>query len=193
MEEQITRAGEAELGPGMLGCDREVFAQVWDRVAPGGSSTVEVAPKAQVEPAATAEPVSLGEDDREGRRLQELTRRALSDASIYRELTRRSRRARLELNELAGRKTRQAKRLSAAYFLMTGVRYWPRETTPVNPPESFFPILRQQFLAEGEQAKALRQAAQEAEEPMLGELYLSLAEEADELVYTIRLIVERET
>lgn len=193
MEEQITRASEAELGPGMLGCDREVFAQVWGRVAPGGSSTVEVAPKAPAEPSAPAEPVSLGEDDREGRRLQELTRRALSDASIYRELTRRSRRARLELNELAGRKTRQAKRLSAAYFLMTGVRYWPRETTPVNPPESFFPVLRQQFLAEGEQAKALRQAAQGAEEPMLGELYLSLAEEADELVYTIRLIVERET
>lgn len=193
MEERITLGGEAELGPGMLGCDREVFAQVWGRVAPGGSAAVEVAPKAQAEPSTPAEPVSLGEDDREGRRLQELTRRALSDASVYRELTRRSRRARLELNELAGRKTRQAKRLSAAYFLMTGVRYWPRETTPANPPESFFPVLRQQFLAEGEQARALRQAAQEVEEPMLGELYLSLAEEADELVYTIRLIVERET
>lgn len=194
MEEQIARAGEAELGPGMLGCDREVFAQVWGRVAPGGDSPVEVAPQPPEQtPQAAQGPVSLGEDHPEGGRLQELTRRALSDASVYQELTRRSRRARLELNELAGRKTRQAKRLSAAYFLMTGVRYWPRETTPVNPPESFFPVLRQQFLAEGEQAKALRQAAQGVEEPMLRELYLSLAEEADEVVYTLRLIVERET
>lgn len=191
MEEQIAR--EAELGPGMLGCDREVFAQVWGRVAPGGDSPVEVTPQTPAQPPAPAEPVSLGEDDPEGRQLQELTRRALSDASIYRELTRRSRRARMELNELSGRKTRQAKRLSAAYFLMTGVRYWPRETTPVNPPESFFPVLRQQFLAEGQQAKTLRQAAQGAGEPMLRELYLSLAEEADEVAYTLRLIVERET
>lgn len=193
MEEQIARSGETELGPGMLGCDREVFSRVWDRVAPVGGGAVEVAPKAQGERSAPTEPVSLGEDHPEGGRLQELTRRALSDASVYRELTRRSRRARMELTELAGRKTRQAKRLSAAYFLMTGVRYWPRETTPVNPPESFFPVLRQQFLAEGEQAKALRQAAQGAEEPMLRELYLSLAEEADEVGYTLRLIVERET
>lgn len=192
MEEQITRA--SELGPGMLGCDREVFAQVWDRVAPGGAGPVEVAPRAEAPARGAAQgPVSLGEDDQEGGRLQELIRRALSDASVYQELTRRSRRARMELQELAGRKTRQAKRLSAAYFLMTGVRYWPRETTPVNPPESFFPVLRQQFLAEGQQAGELRRDAQGAEEPMLRELYLSLAEEADEVVYTIRLIVERET
>lgn len=192
MEEQITREGE--LGPGMLGCDREVFAQVWGRVAPGGNGPVEVAPARETPAEETAQgPVLLGEGDEEGRRLQELVRRALSDASVYQELTRRSRRARMELHELAGRKTRQAKRLSAAYFLMTGVRYWPRETTPVNPPESFFPVLRQQFLAEGRQAGELRRDAQRVEDPWLRELYLSLAEEGDEVVYTLRLIVERET
>lgn len=197
MEKQVTAAPQSALGPGMLGCDREVFAQIWGRVDPGGSGPVEVAPAPADAPgpeeADAQGPVCLGQEDMEGQRLQELIRSALSDASIYQGLTRRSRRARQELSELARHKTRQAKRLSAAYFLMTGVRYWPQETTPVNPPESFFPVLRQQFLAERRRREALGALAKETADPSLRELYLSLAEEAGELVYTIRLIVERET
>lgn len=197
MEQQVTPRMDAAPGPGMLGCDREVFAQIWSRVDPDAQGPVEVAlaPAALAEPDTAGEqgPVCLGQDDAEGQRLQELIRQALSDASIYQGLTRRSRRARQELLDLARQKTRQAKRLSAAYFLMTGVRYWPQETTPVNPPESFFPVLRQQFLSEGRQREALNVAAQKAQDPCLRELYLSLAEEAGESTRAIRLIVERET
>lgn len=204
MEAQKPREGESVLGPGMLGCDREVFAQVWSRVAPGENSPVEVAAAAPEAPRAAEAPlksgplavqgpVSLGEDDQEGRRLQELIRAALADAATYQRLTQRSRRARQELQELARRKTRQAKRLSAAYFLLTGVRYWPQGAVPAEPPESFFPVLRQQFLSEGRRREALNAACDEVADPFLKELYLSLSEEAAELGYTIRLIVERET
>lgn len=185
---------EPELG--MLGCDREVFAQVWSRVAPNGGGMVEpvaAATAAPVPPVAAAAPESPGGDDVEGKRLQSLTMACLEEAAVYQELLRRSRRARGELTELARRKLRQGKRLSAAYFLMTGVRYWPQGAVTTPPPQSFFPVLRQCFLTEGRMAEELERVSRETKDPGLAELYRSLAEEARELTHVIRLIVERET
>lgn len=185
---------------GLLGCDREVFAQVWGRVAPGDSSIVEpVAPAERAPEAATAQPpmeqapVEMGEQDMTGRQLQELVLGLLTDASVYRDLARRTRRSVSDLQELHGQKLRQAKRASAAYFLLAGVRYWPREATPVNPPEGFFPALRERFLAEGRLARRLDGLAGESQEPELRELYTTLAQDTRDMARVIRLIVERET
>lgn len=193
MEERDARAVP---DAGLLGCDREVFAQVWGRVAPGGGSPVEpVAPARTQPPAApaTQAPVEMGEQDGTGRQLQGLVLGLLTDASVYRDLARRTRRSMGELQELHGQKTRQAKRVSAAYFLLTGVRYWPREATPVNPPEGFFPALRERFLAEGRLARELDDLAGACQEEDLTELYTALAQDTRDMARTIRLIVERET
>lgn len=170
---------------GMLGCDREVFARVWSRVSPEGNGLVEpTPPEAAVEPEA---------DSPAGRQLQRLTLNCLEEAATYRQLLRRSRRARGELTQLAGQKLRQAKRLSAAYFLMTGVRYWPQETVRPEPVQSFFSTLRQRFLAEGRMAAELEGLSRETGDAGLAALYRALAEEARELELMIRLIVEKET
>lgn len=180
MEEQTRKP---ELG--MLGCDREVFAQVWSRVAPGGGS--------MVEPVAPAPPALETMEDVEGKRLQSLTLDCLEEAAVYQELLGRSRRARGELAGLARRKVRQAKRLSAAYFLMTGVRYWPQGAVATPPRQSFFPVLRQRFLTEGRMAREMERLGRETKDPGLAELYRSLADEARELTGVIRAVVERET
>lgn len=174
-------------------CDPEVFAQVWSRVAPGGDCPVVPTAPAPEPQAAPAEPAVVPQEDPQGRQLQALILECLNEAAVYQGLTRRSRRSRQELLDLAGRKTRQARRLSAAYFLLSGVRYWPQSATAPEPPESFFPVLRQQFLAERDRANAWKALGEAAGDADLQELYLTLAQEAQELAYTLRLIVERET
>ncbi len=162
--------------------DRETFAQVWSRVSPKGEGPVEVIPR------------SDGPDEDAGaRQLQELVWTMLTDASVYRDLARRTRRSVAAVTALARLKTAQARRLGAAYFHMTGVRYCPAGATPVNPPEGFFPALRERFLAEGRLAGQLEALSAQASDPDLRELYRDLAQETRELTRTIRRIVERET
>ncbi len=162
--------------------DRETFAQVWSRVSPKGDGPVEVIPPAG------------GPDEGAGAgQLQALILTMLTDASVYRDLARRTRRSVAAVTGLGRLKTAQARRLGAAYFLMTGVRYWPAGATPVNPPEGFFPALRERFLAEGRLAGTLEALAAQGHSPDLRELYRDLAQETRELTRTIRRIVERET
>ncbi len=163
--------------------DRETFAHVWSRVSPRGEGPVEVIPRSD-RPEAGPE---------SARQLQELVLTMLTDASVYRDLARRTRRSVAAVTGLGRLKTAQAKRLGAAYFLMTGVRYWPAGVTPVNPPEGFFPALRERFLSEGRLAGTLEALADQAADPDLRELYRDLAQETRELTRTIRMIVERET
>ncbi len=163
--------------------DRETFTQVWSRVSPTGEGPVEVIPPADGPEA----------DAGNARQLQELVLTMLTDASVYRDLARRTRRSVAAVTGLGRLKTAQARRLGAAYFLMTGVRYWPAGATPVNPPEGFFPALRERFLAEGRLAGTLEALSAQTPDPDLRELYQDLARETRELTRTIRRIVERET
>lgn len=174
-------------------CDPAVFAQVWSRVAPGEDCPVEPTVPMPLPRPSAPEPAVVPQEDPRAHQLQALVLECLHDAATYRALTRRSRRSRQELADLAGWKTRQARRLSAAYFLLSGVRYWPQSATAPEPPESFFPVLRQQFLAERHRSSAWRELGEAEPDPDLQELYLTLAQEAGDLAHTLRLIVERET
>ena len=177
---------------GLMGLDGEVFSQVWGRVAPNGSGVIEPvvpAPAPVLERPAETPPA----EGQEGRQLQELVLGCLTDGSVYRDLAKRTHRSVNDLQELYRQKLRQAKRLSAAYFLLTGVRYWPREVTPVNPPEGFFPALRERYLAEGRLATRLADMAGASGDGTLGELYTDLAQDTRDMVRAIRAIVERET
>ena len=201
MEERDTRPAP---DAGLLGCDREIFAQVWSRVDPAQGGMVEPLAPAENTPGVAAAPPApeapaqppvetVGEEDETGRQLQALVLGVLTAGSVYRDLARRTRRSVGELQELHQQKLRQAKRLSAAYFLLTGVRYWPREATPVNPPEGFFPALRERFLAEGRRCAELEALAGACREEDLTELYNGLAQETRDITRAIRYIVERET
>lgn len=203
-----------ELDP--AGCDGELFAQVWRRVAPGegcpievvGAATPVLSPEQEIAPPEAPScpvtgpgqppetgicPVCFGGGGREASQLQELVRECLAGRAAYGAAARRDSRQRTELAALARKKLRQAKRLSAACFLMTGVRYWPAGDLPPTRPMDFFALLRERFLAEQRLAVRLTELGQRAGDTCLRELYLSLAEETMELVHSIRLTVERET
>lgn len=209
--------------PGMYGCDREVFAQIWRRVAPGESCPIELSGAAEPavpQPVSAPEPMGeapapeapscpvtgtgeppaeetcpacFGGGDGEATRLQELIRECLTGMAAYRSAARRGSRQRAELTAMGQKKTRHAKRLSAACFLMTGVRYWPAGNLPVSRPTDFFALLRERFMAEQRLYARLTALGEDAQDQCLRELYLTLAEETMELVHSIRLMVERET
>lgn len=194
--------------PGLYGCDREVFAQIWKRVAPGENCPVELsgetppalpapeAPSCPITRDAPPEqeilPVCFGGGEEEAKNLQGLIRECLTGMWAYRAAARQGRRT-AELMSMSQRKGRQAKRLSAACFLMTGVRYWPEKDVPRGRPMDFFALLRERFLAEQRLYVRLGQLGRDCRDDCLRELYLALGEESMELVHTIRLLVERET
>lgn len=160
--------------------DRETFAQVWSRVDTQGTGPVE--------------PVSIPEPQEQpqpGLALQELVAECLAGAERYRALARRARRSGTELTALHGQKTAQAKRLSAAYFLRSGVRYWPRPNAPQGQEQSFFAALREQYLTEGRLCQRLEELARTAAED-LSELYAQLAAETAQLARQVQRAVERE-
>ena len=82
------------------------------------------------------------------------------------------------------------KRLSAAYFLITGKRYAPK-CPDVKLPSSLPLALRQQFLWEQQWEQRNSQAAQATADPCLKELYLELAQEGALHAGTIRSILEQ--
>ncbi len=134
---------------GMLGCDREVFARVWGRVAPGSGEgcPIEVLP-----PTGTA--------------------------------------AR-SLSSMAADERRHAKRLSAAFFLISGVRFLP-ETQPISRPIcGLMGSLRERFWEEQHGAAAYLASAEEAADPCLAALYRELAAEEGAHADLLRAMVER--
>lgn len=140
----------------------------------------------------------------DSRALAALVAEMVAAAAEYGAMARRGRGQTLA-NGLQGaerRKTRQGKRLAAAYFLMTGVRYWPekeeqgrlaRESSHYfGANEPMLAFLRRRFLAEERLAETLKALGQKAFDPCLRELYLSLAEETEELAAGLRGMVEGE-
>lgn len=160
--------------------DRETFAQVWSRVDAQGTGPVEPVPIPESGGRAQPQP---------GLALQELVAECLAGAEAYRALARRARRSGAELSALRDQKTAQAKRLSAAYFLRSGVRYWPKPA--MSEGQSFFAALRERHLAEGQLCQRLEELAQTASEE-LAELYAQLARETAAMARQVQRAVERE-
>lgn len=123
--------------------------------------------------------------------LQELIRRELADCREYQTLARRAggSPARV-LTVLAGEKKHRAKRLSAAYFLISGVRYWP-EQEKCPPVTSYLGTLRRRFAQEQATMAAYLTGAEGTADPCLRQLFWELAEEGWDQACRIRLLVEQ--
>ncbi len=160
---------------GLLGCDREMFAQVWRRVSPGAGCPVEAIP-------VTLPPASPGKT------LRGLVDAHLWDAQVYAALARQAPRARQSLTALARKKTAGARRLSGAYFLESGVKYRPQVGPPAQ--EGYFPALRRQFFRDKTLMEQLSALAQGSEDQDLEALYQSLWQDAQEAMRVIRELVE---
>lgn len=166
---------------GLPGYDREVFARVWRRVSPGAGCPVEPAPL-------TLPPPPPDFCEGLGKTLRGLVDGCLADAAAYAALARRNGRGRQRLAGLSQKKTAAARRLSGAYFLESGVRYWPRPAASGQ--EGYFPLLRRQFFRERDLAEELSALAQGTGDVSLEGLYQSLWEDAQEAMKAIRELAE---
>ena len=127
-------------------------------------------------------------------RLRRQVMEALEGWQFYRHLARRTRGtdARV-LNSMAGELHRHARKLSAAYFLLTGLRYWPSEllSTPAIP--SYWGALRTRHQAEQRQEMAYRVAADDWDDPDLLEVYKELIEACQQRCRQLRTLLEQDT
>ena len=126
-------------------------------------------------------------------RLRSQVMEALEGWQFYRHLARRARAgdARV-LNSMAGEMHRNARKLSAAYFLLTGLRYWPSEllSTPAIP--SYWGALRARHQAEQRQETAYRIAADDWDDSDMRELYAELIEAAQRRSRQLRGLLEQD-
>ena len=131
---------------------------------------------------------SGGETDRG--KLQEMIGWELAAWRHYQALARRGGQGGRTLAALAESCRRRAKRLSAALFLISGVRFWPAEQTSVPVPRSYFAALREHFLAEQNRGQSYRAAAEESRDHCLQMLYLDLADSCADHACRIRTLLE---
>lgn len=199
-------------------CDQETFERVWRRVMPeprpdcpiilptepAASPAVREASPALPAVAASAPPDRpvAGEEHNVpclgaasaiyGGQLQQFVDRTLADWRSYQALSRRAQgNSGRILSAIAADQRRHAKRLSTAYFLISGVRYWPAER-PAGPASRtpFAAALRERFMAEQRSAAAYQAAAAETADSCLQQLYEELSGEADAHAWLLRGILE---
>lgn len=190
------------LGPGQCGADREVFERVWRRVMPEDRPdcpftlySEEEMEQAAVQPAEEkrTELVSVPAEQSggDGAVLQAFIADELSDWRTYQALARRipggNGRA---LMGVAADERRHAGRLSAAYFLLSGVKFWPPAELELTK-EGWMALLRRRYWAERKGAEAYRTAAGYTGDSALRELYLELAGDEEAHAGVIRGILER--
>lgn len=123
--------------------------------------------------------------------LQELIRRCLGEQRDYMKLSRRAGGAPgRSFAALAREKLRQAKRLSAAYFLISGVHYWPQgeESAPAG---SYLGALRRRFRQEQADMAACLAGAEGCTDPSLSQLFQDIAQEDWDIANRIRTLVEQ--
>ena len=128
-----------------------------------------------------------------GAQLQRQTVDALDCWQVYRQLARRAGGGicARTLTTLAAEKMKSARRLAAAYFLISGVRWWPADQLAPRPLPSFHGMLRRGFLSEQQRAQAYDDAAGDTGDSALAQLYRELARQSREHSNTLRTILEQ--
>lgn len=122
--------------------------------------------------------------------LQELLRGCLGDCRYYQMLARRTGGGPARsLNAIAAEKKRQAKRLSAAVFLISGVKYWPEAGGRVTL-DSYLGSLRRRFMAEQSVMLDYLASAESTGDPCLRQLLCELARETWGVACRIQRMVE---
>lgn len=125
-------------------------------------------------------------------RLRQQTLEALESWQFYRHLARRTRgNAARVLTNLAADQHRMARKLSTAYFLHSGVRYWPTEQLPAPAISSYWGALRQRHQGEQQAELSYRMAADETDDAALTELYGGLMDSCREHCRQLRSLLEQ--
>lgn len=127
-----------------------------------------------------------------GQALQGFIMDELGDMRRYQHLSRRGcGGAGRTLAAMAADELRHARRLSAAYFLISGVWFWPEQAAAPAPAGSYPALLRRSFALEQQGAQRYLAAAEEMEDACLNRLCLELAEEEKQHAATLRALLEQ--
>lgn len=127
-----------------------------------------------------------------GGQLQEDILAALEGWQLYRHLARKvTGGASRTLSALASEKHKQARRLAAAHFLISGVRYWPTDKLETPRFGSWLGTLRRRFAAEQQLDSRWRAASIDTEDACLAVLYGELAEECAAHAGVLRTLLEQ--
>lgn len=125
-------------------------------------------------------------------RLRQQVMDSLEGWQFYRHLARRTRgTAARTLNAMAGDLHRQARKLSAAYFLLTGLRYWPSEQLATPVISSYWGALRARHQAEQQQELSFLLTADEPADAALLELYNELTTGCQARCRQLRALLEQ--
>lgn len=123
--------------------------------------------------------------------LQEDILCALEGWQLYRHLARKvGGNAARTLSALASEKHRQGRRLAAAYFLISGVRFWPTDRLETPRFGSWLGTLRRRFALEQQLDSRWRAASLDTDDPCLAVLYGELAEECAAHAGVLRTLLE---
>jgi len=95
------------------------------------------------------------------------------------------------LRTLASDARHHAVRLATAYFLISGVRYWPKVESVTLRSSSYLATLRKRFIAEQKQAELYRASASNTSDACLRELLEELALECASHARILRALLER--
>lgn len=126
-----------------------------------------------------------------GSQLQTCILFELESWQLYRHLARRvTGSASRTLSALASEKHRHARRLAAAYFLISGVRYWPTDRLATPRFSAWLGTLRTRFTQEQRQESRYRTAACDTSDPCLADLYGELAQGCADQAAVLRLLLE---
>ena len=184
---------------------QEVFRRVWARVMGDQASCLAGAASPehlegdlscrQLERMAAGQGAGGGaggaEDPRTARLCGQI-RGALESWRCYRMLARRAGGgAGAALAALAAGQYRQGRRLAAAYFLLTGVRYWPDRIGPVPVAPSLWGALRQLYQREMREAGEFLACAEEIRDAELAQLYRELAADCQGRCRRLRALLEK--
>ena len=203
-------------GGELCGCDREVFDRVWQRVM---SDPIQTDPPADEQARGgmeirqemtVTEQTGLAVPRREEVRpeqdvsclgggsstyapmLREMMDGETENFRTYQALARRAgNNGTRMLSTMAADKRRNAKRLAAAYFLITGEQYRSPNMTGSRPPMDLMTGLREQFIQEQRGAAAYGGAAQETSDPCLRQLFRELGQESMGHSRMIRSLLEQ--
>lgn len=169
---------------GDMSCD---YLAILSKAAPGSAEPRET--QTGDLPVAGIEEMPCGECTA---RLRQQTLEALEAWQFYRHLARRTRgNTARALTNLAADQHRLARKLATAYFLHSGVRYWPTEQLPTPAISSFWGALRQRHQGEQQSELSYRMAADETEDPTLTELYEELTESCRGHCRQLRTLLEQ--
>lgn len=127
-----------------------------------------------------------------GGQLQEDILTALEGWQLYRHLARKvTGNPSRTLSALASEKHRQARKLAAAYFLISGVRYWPTDKLEVPRTNSWLGTLRRRFAEEQQLDSRWRAASLDTQDACLADLYGELAEGCAAHAGVLRALLEQ--